>query len=309
MPASGLNNLTRRTLQRLAGERYFTRGEAYFREGRVRGLAEYKGQVTAKVRGTEDYRVKLWVGGDDINYSCSCPLGDDQEFCKHCAAVGLAWIEEFGGKSKKNSSGKKSATTMEDVHLFLERQNKSWLIDILLNEVMESDSLRERLFLEAARSTPERIDLATYRQAIKKAISVDDFVDYYSAHAYAQGIRRMIKAIDKLLDDGFAAETIELSEYALTHLEKSLGLVDDSDGRIGSCISELQELHHRACRKAHPDPVALARKLFEWEMHSDWEIFSGALETYADVLGQKRLEGISPPGGSRMVSRSDSSSR
>ena len=94
MPTSRLDNLTHLDLHRLAGERYFARGEAYFNEGRVSGLTEYQGKVSAEVVGTEDYRVKLWADKADIGYSCSCPLGDGEEFCKHCVAVGLAWIEE-----------------------------------------------------------------------------------------------------------------------------------------------------------------------------------------------------------------------
>jgi uncharacterized Zn finger protein len=288
MPALGLNNLTHRDLLRLAGERYFARGERCFDEGRVRGLTEYKGKVTAKVAGTEDYRVKLWADGDDIGYSCSCPLGDDEEFCKHCVAVGLAWIEE---KEEKVKSGKarRSATSMDDVRAFLERQDKSRLIEMLLNEALESDGLRERLLLETARVNPERPNLATYRRAIKNAIRTGDYVDYYSARSYARGIHRVIESIAALLEDGHAAEVIELIEYALSQIEESLGFVDDSDGRIGGCISDLQELHHRACQQTKPDAIALARRLFEWEMRSEWEFFGGAAESYADVLGQKGL--------------------
>jgi uncharacterized Zn finger protein len=112
MTHSPLNNLSRRSIRALAGESYFARGETYFNEGRVRGLTEYKGTVRAKVAGTEDYRVKLWTEGDNIGYSCSCPLGDDGEFCKHCVAVGLAWIEESGGKSKSGAAARKSTATM-----------------------------------------------------------------------------------------------------------------------------------------------------------------------------------------------------
>jgi uncharacterized Zn finger protein len=149
MPQSSLNNLSRSVIRTLAGERYFTRGEAYFDEGRVRSLTEYRGKVTAKVMGTEDYSVKLWADGDDIGYSCSCPLGDDEEFCKHCVAVGLAWIEE-NRESSKRGSARKSAATMDDVRTFLKRQHRNKLIEMLLNEAMENDSLRERLFLETA---------------------------------------------------------------------------------------------------------------------------------------------------------------
>jgi uncharacterized Zn finger protein len=288
MAQSLLTNLSRSVILALAGERYFARGEKYFNEGRVRGLTEYKGKVTAKVAGTEDYRVKLWADGGDIGYSCSCPLGDDEEFCKHCVAVALAWIEEAGEKSKHGTSVK-PAVTMENVHAFLEQQDKGRLVEMLLNEAMENESLRERLFLETARMNPASPDLGTYRRAINHAARTGDYVDYYSARSYARGIHRVTESITALLEDGHAREVIELTEYALSQIEESLGYIDDSNGNIGEVISELQELHHRACLKAKPDAVLLARRLFEREMQSEWEFFGGAAETYVDVLGQKGL--------------------
>jgi uncharacterized Zn finger protein len=36
----------------------------------------------------------------------------------------------------------------------------------------------------------------------------------------------------------------------------------------------------------NPDPLELAKSLFEWEISSDWEIFLDGAETYADVLGE-----------------------
>jgi hypothetical protein len=36
-------------------------------------------------------------------------------------------------------------------------------------------------------------------------------------------------------------------------------------------------------------PVSLAQRLFEYEVNSDWELFHGASEIYADVLGREGL--------------------
>ena len=283
---SSLHNLSRRSIRALAGASYFARGEKYFDEGRVQGLTEYRGQVVAKVTGTEDYRVKLWAERGRLGYSCSCPVGDDGEFCKHCVAVALARIEESGGKRDKS---KKSAATLEDVRAFLEQQDKDRLVEMLLNEALESDGLRERLFLETARMNPERIDLATYRCSIENGTRANDYVDYYSAGGYARAVHRVIEAIAALLADGHPVKVIELTEYALSQIEKSLGYIDDSGGHTGGCIDKLQELHHRACQQAKPDAVALARRLFEWEMRSESELFGGAAATYADVLGETGL--------------------
>jgi tetratricopeptide (TPR) repeat protein len=58
---------------------------------------------------------------------------------------------------------------------------------------------------------------------------------------------------------------------------------------MGEILPALCELHHRACKQAGEDPKTLAKRLFDWEMKSDWDIFSGAAEVYADVLGSQGL--------------------
>jgi uncharacterized Zn finger protein len=108
--ASVLENVvTRDALLDLAGERYFKRGEDYHRGGHVHDLVEHDGVVVARVAGTEDYGVRLWAE-NGFAYSCDCPLGLDGEFCKHCVAAGLAWLE---GDFSENAPG--GWATMNDV--------------------------------------------------------------------------------------------------------------------------------------------------------------------------------------------------
>ena len=123
-------------------------------------------------------------------------------------------------------------------------------------------------------------------------MEVDEFVNYRSAYQYASGIEEAIDSVEELLKEGYADEVIELAEYALEAVEKAIGSVDDSDGNMGGILERLQELHHRACKKAKPDPEALARRLFEWELRTGYDTFYGAAETYAGVLGKKGLLSI-----------------
>ena len=98
--------LERGNLRRIAGARSFERGEDYFLNGQVKALAEDEGTITAKVHGTQPYRVEFWIEKDDLEYSCTCPMGADGEFCKHCVAVGLTWLENREPKTfgKRQSS-------------------------------------------------------------------------------------------------------------------------------------------------------------------------------------------------------------
>src|SRR3990172_9161407 len=116
--------LDRKTLRRMAGTRSFERGEDYFSGGQVRRLAEDDGTLTARVLGTREYRVKLWVEKGKIEYSCTCPVGMAGEFCKHCVAVGLSWLDGAHPKQGKRQKTGKPATTMDDVRAYLARQEK-----------------------------------------------------------------------------------------------------------------------------------------------------------------------------------------
>jgi uncharacterized Zn finger protein len=278
----------RRNLHRIAGARSFERGEDYFLDGQVKALAEHEGTITAKVLGTRPYRVELWIEEDDLEYSCTCPIGADGEFCKHCVAVGLTWIENIeqwnAGKGKQGSG-----VTMDDVRAHLSGLDKSTLVNMLVDHAVEDDHLRQRLLMKAAKKGAKGIDLITYRRAIDEAVEADGFVNYRSAYEYANGIEEVIDPVEELLKEGYADEVIELAEHALGAVEEAMGSVDDSDGNMGGILGRLQDLHHRACKKAKPDAEALARRLFEWELRTGYDTFYGASETYADALGKKGL--------------------
>src|SRR5689334_18231129 len=109
--------LDRRLLKRLAGSSSFARGEDYFAAGNVRSLDQHRGTVIAKVEGSADYVVKLWADGKELGYSCSCPRGNDGDFCKHCVAVALAAIARTTEPTKARSA--KPKLTLDDVRSYL----------------------------------------------------------------------------------------------------------------------------------------------------------------------------------------------
>ena len=288
--------IDRPSLLRMAGGRSFERGEEYFASGLVRKLAEHEGTVTAKVHGTREYRVRLWIEDGDIDYSCTCPVGNDGAFCKHCVAVGLACLAQPDdalaadpGRERRLGKSKKPTVTMNDVRAYLAKQDKNVLVSLLMDQAMNDDRLRERLLMRTAKNGPRGLDLGTFRAAIDNAVDTGEFIDYRSAYDYAHGIGDVIDSIAELLQEGHAAEVIELAEHALAAVEKAMGSVDDSDGEMGGILERIQEIHHAACKKARPDPEALAERLFEWELRTDWDTFYGAAATYADVLGKPGL--------------------
>lgn len=283
--------IDRNALRRAAGPRSFERGEGYFRAGRVKSLNEYEGTLTAQVTGTRPYRVKLHLRGRGLASDCTCPFGQEGEFCKHAVAVGLAWLSR--SKTGKAAAGKprQAGLTLKDVRSWLLTRDKKELADLLMAQAMDHEGLRRRLLLEAAKTAGKGADIETYRKAIDQAVdavSDDDFEDDYD---YVSGIEEAIDPIGKLLKEGRASDAMALAEHALDAIEGVMGTVDDSYGHVGDLLQRLEDLHLKACRLAKPDPAALARRLFHWELHGNWGTFDGAAKTYAAVLGKTGLAG------------------
>jgi uncharacterized Zn finger protein len=251
------------------------------------------GKVSAGVRGAELYRVKLWVEGGNLGFECSCPVGADGLLCKHCVAAGLEWLErqsEGDPMDEGEESFDARSATEADVRSYLERQSKDVLVRFVLEQAPNDSEFGERLAWKAALSRDGGPSPAFLRKAISTVTRVPGYVGYHTATDFAKRIQTAVAPIRDMIEQGRAAEAIELTEYALKRVEKATGQVDDSaDGCMGSLLGELQNLHLEACRKAGPEPEELARRLFNWEMSSGWEVFLGAAETYADVLGEKGL--------------------
>ncbi|MGF1538344.1 MAG: SWIM zinc finger domain-containing protein [Elainellaceae cyanobacterium] len=282
----------------LAGDRYFERGVEYFEYGRVRSLAQYGDRIVAEVAGTMPYQVQLWLEDETLNSRCSCPLGVDGLFCKHCVAVALAWIDEPPAYQPAADAPAKAGTTMADVQEYLARQTHETLVQMILDRALEDSGWREELLLKAAirpaagangetnAEVAVEADIETFRQALHNAIIVVDFVDYYHADEYIDGVQTAVNGLEDLLDAGYPDAVIELCEEALYLLEDAFNAVDDSSGYLGMVADDIETLHRQACEIAQPDPQALAERLFKMELQSGFGFFHQAVETYADVLGE-----------------------
>lgn len=275
-----------------AGPAYYGRGEGYFFEDRVLHLSERNQKITGTVAGTHNYRVELWADGDEFCYACDCPLGLNDEFCKHCLATALQWLDQDshaadgarGGAETGTAAG--SELNQPDYHDWVMHQDKNALADLLLDRAAEDGELQHRLQLKAAAAD---FNLAVYKKLIRQAVGRSRFIDYREMPAYWRGIDTVIDSIEELLDRGYATALVDLSEFALQQIEKAIERVDDSAGYMGQLLDRLQDIHLTACTVAPADPQALAERLFAWEFQGTWDTFRGAARTYAGVLGETGL--------------------
>jgi uncharacterized Zn finger protein len=282
--------LTPRHLRGLAGSRFYERGDEYYRTGRVTSLVVRGDTVRATVRGSHDYRVSLAVEGGDFEYDCTCPLGDDDLFCKHCVAVGLAAAFGEPGEEAVGGApaGSRRAATMDDVRAYLERQPTSALVELLVSQAAEDGRLMDRLRLRVAGGGESGPDVAAFRAAIDDAVRISEYEDMDDSVEYGDGVAAVLESVAELVDAGHGARAAELVEYALAAMEEACG-EGDVEGALDIVAERAGEIHEAACRAAPPDPEILARRLFRLETESTFGAFHGAAERYADVLGERGL--------------------
>ncbi|OLH89538.1 hypothetical protein DXO331_20765, partial [Xanthomonas oryzae pv. oryzae] len=76
---------------------YYARGVAYAAQGRAMLDRLEPLCVEATVSGSEDYSVQLAWRDGSLHGTCDCPIGQQEEFCKHQVAVALTWARQVGG--------------------------------------------------------------------------------------------------------------------------------------------------------------------------------------------------------------------
>jgi uncharacterized Zn finger protein len=270
--------LSEPNLRCLAGARSYERGLDYAAAGRVARLTRSAEGVSASVQGTRRYRVELWVGDDGgLAGSCNCPMGAGGSFCKHCVAAGLAALE-LGEDAT-------SPMSLEGVQDHLASLGKRELIDLLVAEARENDRLLDRLRLRAVADC-DGLDMDAFRDAIDRAVDPGGFVAYAEAYDYSRTLDETIDRLRVLLEEGHAAEAVELVEHYAAAIERAVEMVDDSDGHLGGAFDDLQRLHLEACERAGLEPVGLAERLFSLMMATDYDLFYDAADDYAHLLGE-----------------------
>lgn len=289
MANSLLRAIKESVLRRLAGDRSYQRGQDYFLHGHVGELSEDDCSVQASVRGSQDYRVELTVEDDILDYSCDCPVGLDGVFCKHCVATALAWLEKNASTNLQPPRKSKKLNLAEARKLWL-TEDKETIVQTLFEWAKTDFRLRERLILHAARRKGSETAVAAVQDSLTRAIRVPGLLEYREMPSYARRVNEAIDLVEQLLHEGHPAAVIRLCESALTTLCRSLETLEDSDGRVGGLLQRLQNMHHQACIDARPDPAELAKRLFHWELQSEWDVFSNAISRYAKVLGPEGVQ-------------------
>jgi uncharacterized Zn finger protein len=241
---SDLNEwLTPEALADYAGDVIYRRGAAYFHQGAVSRLRDAGDNVTARVHGTEAYRVELWTDGQEFGYDCTCPHAAEGHFCKHCVAVGLAFLD---GRARGYEPGTSGDEAWDAIYRHLQDQSPETLADWLLAAAQQDDRLWRKLLLKAQRAGG-KVDLAkVFRREIDNATRTHGFIDYDEAAEFAEDLDQLVDSLEELQTPESSALLAELADYAIEKIEQAMDNVDDSDGGLMDVLERLQELRQDA---------------------------------------------------------------
>ncbi|MEF8701110.1 MAG: SWIM zinc finger family protein [Candidatus Accumulibacter sp. UW20] len=286
--------MTRSTLEDLAGSAAFRRGEGYFSAGAVGRLRATGDRISARVQGSDTYQVELREESGKLAYDCTCPRAGDGYFCKHCVAVGLAWIADSApdeDPQEKSGQGKtRRRDPWQDIKDFLGTQSPETLIELLLDVAQRDDQLFQSLLLKAERVVDGGNVLQAFQRAIDEASRIHGLIDWREVGSFARNIDQVADSLAELLKPDTAALLVELAEYAIERVEQAMEQVDDSNGEIGGIVCRLGEMHLKACTMARPDAAALAERLFHLATTLPFGLCSLDAATYSQALGEQGLQ-------------------
>ncbi|WP_143590544.1 SWIM zinc finger family protein [Thermoactinospora rubra] len=259
----------------LAGSKSYNRGVGYV--DAVEDLQADGATICATVYGSEPYDVELTVGRHGLEGSCSCPWGEEGNFCKHCVAVGLVCLRE-----REHGD---PVPERFDLRSYLRSLDPGELVDLLV-EVAENDrAVRRRLELRAAADPAGDPDAQDLHRLIDRALQVRGYVEWEDSWGYAQAVRKVAGELGRLHRAGRSEAVAALAERAMRRLGENYELVDDSDGQVGEAGRALVAVHAAACAAAGTDPAELASWLLDFQL-GEADVPEVSLEDYADALGE-----------------------
>lgn len=118
------------------------------------------------------YEVKL-RSGRKPGWSCTCPVGEDGSFCKHCVAVALEVAEPE--PAAKRPARRRSAKE-PDLRHYVAGLDVDVLVELVMEQAESDWRLRERLQASAVAAGGGSLDVRGWKRRIDAVFGGGDFV-------------------------------------------------------------------------------------------------------------------------------------
>ena len=273
-------DITDLLLVKLAGERSFERGEDYYHRGAVEALSIRDEQITAEVRGGEEYVVQLVYNQHGLQGSCDCPASDGIRFCKHCVAAAMLLRDELANPE----AARKSVKPIEVIETFLRQQSKGRLVSDLLDLINSNRQLRHEWLIRAENELGI-MDKETVRKRITAAIPHNRFCYSYSeARTYFADVKHSLELLAEPIHHLPSPDQIELLEYALDRIVNTQESVDDSGGFRHESINLIHRLYLDAFEALDWSDTQKADHLIKLLIDDDYNLYGDIPEDYVRTV-------------------------
>jgi len=256
-------------------ESSFERGLDYFKQGRVKSMAQYRSTITAKVMGTSMYKVTIRVGGR-IEAHCTCPY-DFGGYCKHIVATAMAL-------NKNKSVVNECKLSEKSIEATLNTATLEGLKKFLREEFESNPSLRTHFtifFLGEDINVRSVYDYKKEIQSIYNELAGGDDLVEYGVEVDFSMIHDLAKRYAKANN---LIEAVKIYRALSEAIAENMDMVDDSDGYYGSEFDKAVDGMVECIRKAklkHEDKRPYIEYFFRKFMENDPDYFR---ENYDDAL-------------------------
>ena len=272
-------------LAALAGEGAFQRGVDYFHQGQVLSWNQKGKTITADVQGTHIYQVTLTYARQRFEGSCDCPASEGFDFCKHCVAVALAYLEDSQQQAKLVDG-----SAEERIQAYLNKFGKQELVSHLLEFIFDDRSIKHQWSIKADIAL-NKMDARAIKKLITAAIPYNRSL--YRYHQVRSYFSRMAPVVDVLEEQARQLDpdtALKLVDYALQRIGRALESIDDSGGFRLGVMDQLQELHQSVLVQLEWDKPVLASYLLAIDAGVYVDMYPSIPYGYRELLGEEGMK-------------------
>ena len=250
--------------QRLFLPHILDRGLDYYQEGAVENFESGDDSIEATVLGSEAYDVSISMrDGKIADMYCDCPYAEQENNCKHMAAVLFFMEEETGINQEKNL--KKTPNAKDSIRALVDDADEKIVRDFLLT-ILKNDTGLFLQFKNILHCEISDSDMKLYKRRIDSICSQhagrDGFIDYYNASSFVAELEEFLENdIQGIVKSRYYREAFELTTYLLVEMGDQD--MDDSDGGTymlaDTCVNIWEEIIEQC-------DIEIKRIMFEWCM-------------------------------------------
>ncbi len=262
------------------------RGYIYYMDGNILETTKQgDNEYIFLVEGSEDYQVVINIDeqGEIIYSECDCPY-DFGPICKHQVAAYYELLEVFSNKDNK-LEGKREIAKQPEIKEILSDLSKEELIRIILDITEKDVTLKNSLIVRYSRGNVEQQLIKCKNlidSIVRKYTKREGFIKYRETSAY---VYEMEDLLEKARDTYDTLLSLDIAFLLLNESIEAFQYADDSDGEIGSLVTETIEFIGEIAINSADLDIKLREEIFNNLLEqSDNNVFEGWEDYKIDIL-------------------------